>query len=237
MTTIVGIKANYGIEGIVIGADRQLNYYDDAGEKITKKEQICKITYGKDWIVGDAGGISNQFAVFLYSKKEKMKERIYKAVQRYQQNPKSKKPHFPEINEINTIAKRNGVEDDCLHQMILAAKIGRKIGLWDVDEFGNLKESEKDLNYLTLGTGEDYVTKHLTSLSEKGLINHSAITIPTAIDVTVKCLEVAEHDPNTGGLDLAVLTAKGVNYYGDFIQETMERQKKYMINSIKKRYK
>ena len=235
MTTIIGIKANSGVEGIVLCADRQLTHFD--GEKITLKEQICKITYGKNWIIGDAGGISNQFAVFLQYKKRKIADLVYKAIQRYYEKPESRKPHFPEINEINTIAKRrNEVEDDSFHQFILAAKFGKKFGLWQVDYFGNLKESEKEF-YQVLGSGEDYVAKHLASLSEKGIINNNAITVPKAIGLATKCLEIAEQDSNTSGLDLAVLTNKGVRYFGNFIQETMEQQKKDMINQIKKKYR
>jgi len=235
MTTIVGIKANSGIEGIVLGADRQLTHYDDAGEKITRKEQIGKITYGKNWIIGDVGGVSNQFAVFLGTKRKKIGEQIYNAIQRYYDNPKSRKPHFPEINEINTLAKRNGAEDDCLHQFILAARYDQKFNIWQVDHFGNLKESQKE--YLALGSGEDYVTKYINSISEKGFIDYDAITIPKAIDIAAKSLEIAEQDPNTSGLDLAVLTKRGAQYFGDFIQETMEKQKTRMVDHIKRQYK
>ncbi|MEK6905449.1 MAG: hypothetical protein AABX24_03530 [Nanoarchaeota archaeon] len=235
MTTIIGIKANSGVEGIVLGADRQLTTFD--GEKPTLKEKIGKITYGKNWIIGDAGGISNQFAVFLQYKNRKMADLIYRAIQRYYEKPGSRKPHFPEINEINTIAKRrNEVDDDSFHQFILAAKFNNKLGLWQVDYFGNLKESEKEI-YLALGSGEDYVAKHLASLSEKGIINNDAITVPKAISLATKCLEMAERDPNTSGLDLAVLTNKGVRYFGDFIQETMKKQKKDTIRQIKNKYR
>ena len=216
-------------------ADRQLTHFD--GEKITLKEQIGKITYGKNWIIGDAGGISNQFAVFLQYKNRKMADLIYRAIQRYYEKPESRKPHFPEINEINTIAKRrNEVDDGSFHQFILAATFGNKLGLWQVDYFGNLRENEKEI-YLALGSGEDYVAKHLASLSEKGIINNNAITVPKAIGLATKCLEIAEQDSNTSGLDLAVLTNKGVRYFGNFIQETMEQQKKDMINQIKKKYR
>ena len=211
MTTILGITANSGVEGVVIAADRQINDYEDPPHevKFIKKEQTQKIAYGRDWIIADAGGVSNQFAVFLNLEKNKIKKMIYHAVQRFYEHPKSKKPHFPEINEINTWARRNDVEEDCLHAMVLAAKVDRKIGLWYVDEFGNLKESKKEF-YLTLGSGSEYVTKHLTALSEKGSFDQNAITMPGAIDLATICLEVAEQDPNTGGLDLAVLTQKGV---------------------------
>ena len=105
-----------------------------------------------------------------------------------------------------------------------------------MDEFGNLKESKKEY-YITLGSGGEYVTKYLTELSEKGDVDQDVLTIPAAIDLAVSCLDVAQQDPNTGGLDLAVLTSKGVKYYGNFIQETMQRQKKSMIKSIKNNYK
>ena len=238
MTTILGLTANSGIEGVVIAADRQLNWYDDPPHetKFLKKEQTKKINYGKNWIIGDVGGISNQFAVLLKSGKNKLNTMIYNAVRRFYEHPKSKKPHFPEINEINTLLRRRDVEEDCLHAMILAAKVDGKTGLWQVDEFGNLKESKKEY-YITLGSGGEYVTKYLTELSEKGDVDQDVLTIPAAIDLAVSCLDVAQQDPNTGGLDLAVLTSKGVKYYGNFIQETMQRQKKSMIKSIKNNYK
>ena len=105
MTTILGLTANSGIEGVVIAADRQLNWYDDPPHetKFLKKEQTKKINYGKNWIIGDVGGISNQFAVLLKSGKNKLNTMIYNAVRRFYEHPKSKKPHFPEINEIKTL--------------------------------------------------------------------------------------------------------------------------------------
>lgn len=236
MTTILGIKTNSGLEGVVIAADRQISIYDDDTGTIIGKEQTCKIIYGRDWIIGDAGGVSNQFAVFLRSEKGKMKKMICKAVQKYHQN--SKKPHFTEINEINALAMRDGAAYDCLHEFILAAKVEEKAGLWHVDIFGNLKASEDGVNYIALGSGEDYVAGHMDSLSENGLINNNAIDIPAAIEAAAGCLEKAQLlDPNTGGLDLAVLSYAGVQYYGDFIQKNMKRQKEEMVAKIKENYR
>ena len=196
MTTIVGIKANSGVEGIVIATDRQLNHYDDAGKTILRKETISKIVYGREWIIADAGGISNQFAVFQNMDQEKMKQKIYRAVQRYKPDP-PKDPQFREINRINTIARRNDATLDCLHELVMAAKIDENLGLWHVDEFGSLTEYEFEPNYFTMGSGKDHVTKYITSLAENGKINNYKLSLPAAIEIAVEAIKLAEEDPNT----------------------------------------
>ncbi|MBU0470699.1 MAG: hypothetical protein KKA62_04160 [Nanoarchaeota archaeon] len=239
MTTIIAIKANSGVEGIVLGADRQLSYYEN--ERIIKKESIRKIKSGKNWITAYSGGVSNQFAIFQNYSDQKMIKEINAAVKNYLLGPGFKGPHFRAINYINTIAKRNGAELDCLHELVLAAEINNNIDLWEVDVFGNLKQPQKtkEFEYLSAGSGSDVIEGYINELLEQGKINQCKITLPKAIDIIKSSLNKAEQkDPNTGwSMDLAVLTKEGVDFYSDSLYEVSIKAIDNFLQTVKDKYK
>lgn len=237
MTTLLGIKTNYGIEGIVLASDRQINHWNEGS--FSKKSTGNKIFYGRHCVIANTGVIGdNQFTLFQDASKKKIDQLVQEAVQKYHQNPLYEHPHFEKIAQINTALYREREDHEYLHALLLGTEIGGKFELWAVDEFGNLKQpkSKKKFEYLILGTGKKHAKKHINQLLEKGSIDETEITIPAAIDIAVAAIGKAQKDPYSSGLNLAVLTAKGADYYGDFIQEDLERQKKDMIGSIKEKY-
>lgn len=238
MTTLLGIKTNSGIEGIVIATDKQVSHWNEG--VFTKKTTINKIFHGNNYIIANTGAIGdNPFAILEQTQKEELVQLVEEAVKKYRLDPSSEYPHFEKINHINTLLYREHEDEDYLHTLLMATNTNEKLELWEVDHFGSLKtpQKKKKIEYHVLGSGKKYVKKYIKRLLEKGAINQAEITIHTAIDIAIAAIQEAQKDPHTSGLDLAVLTNNGATYYGDLIKEIVEKQKKEIINSIKKDYR
>ncbi len=248
MTTIIGIKANSGLEGVVFGSDTQLNYEDADGHP-TEKISTYKIIHGKEWLLADAGGVDKEFTRFQrqltqprrYGTTEEQVLGLFtQAVNNYQQGAKFIEPHFPKVNYLNTLARREGKEFDELHQFLVAVNMGESIEMWEIDEFGNLKQphKNKDFEYLTIGSGGEHAEKYIDEQLMEDKIDQSSIDIPTAIEIAVESLFKAQRDPFTGGvIDLAVLTKDGASQYGRSILEAATAALKLKLETVKDRYR
>lgn len=245
MTTIIGIKAESGVEGIVLASDTQLNVLAEDEESI-EKGSTRKIMYGKTWMIGCSGTYSRPFHVFqrmLLGQKRGFKEEavermISTAIQRYdQKRPHLEGPHFVEVNSLNTEARRDGAALDDLHSFILAVNSPR-LDLWEVDEFGNLKDPSKvqDFDYFVIGSGSEKVKSYIDRLVLREKIQPQSVDIPAAIDICVGGLEAAEEDAYTGGLDIVVMTKENIAPYGACITEALLSAKKSKLAEIKGKY-
>jgi hypothetical protein len=247
MTTIIGIHTNAGREGIVFGSDTQLNYEDDDG-RLSEKRVVYKIIDGRDWMMGHAGGIDNNLYKFqnrltqpkkYKSSEEEAQEIILGAIQNYERGPRFREPHFLQVNYLSTISRREGMTLEDLHEFILAAKYDSKIGMWHVDEFGSLKQPQKDneFEYITIGSGSDRVEKYFDEMVVDEKVDASTIDIPEALELIVRALHKAERDAFTGGaIDLTVLTAEGVDPYGRSIRKAVSDAERNLVGEIKQKY-
>lgn len=252
MTTIIGIKASLGLEGVVFCSDTQLSHFDADGTLTkTEKDKADKILLSKRWLIGDTGAFDKDKSYFLrflsqpreYGRTDRNSLNIIgRAIGRYNQGTKYKKPHFPEWNLYNSMARRNGTEVADIGTLIMAAYFLGKVDMWEVDEFGNLKQpqKEKEIEYLAIGSGSSEVEEYFKELlndetSDK--VDQSLIDIPTAIDLAVGALSLAESDPCTSGINIAVLTKYGTQEYGDSIKTAVDAARKKEIKLIKRKYK
>lgn len=247
MTTIIAIKANSGIEGIVLASDTQLSTYDDEGKLTEKGSTHTKIFYGKGWIMGHAGVFDNQYHQFrrLMSgrkkgyNEDKVALIVRLAIEKYETRPKIEEPHFIEVNYSNTMAKREDPQCEDLHSYLLAVNTPR-VAFWEVDEFGSLNSvadiESRDFEYHAIGTGAESALKYIDRLVMKEKLDPKDITIPTAIDVIDESFTEAQSDIFTLGLDLAVITKKGIKVFGKRIEEAVKLSRKQELESIKQEY-
>ena len=167
---------------------------------------------------------------------------ILGTIERYNRGTGYKELHFPEWNLYNSMARRNGMEVDDIGTLLILAYFSGKVDMWEVDEFGNLKQpqKEKEIEYLTIGSGssdvEDYF-KELLNDETSDKIDRVPIDIPTAIDLAVGALSRAESDPGTSGMNIAVLTKHGAQEYGDSIKTAVDAARKKEIKYIKRKYR
>lgn len=250
MTTIIGVKTTSGLNSIVIGADKQENFYED-GDILSGKVSTTKIIIGECWMLGHAGFSSdNGFYRFTRmmsgdrrakSSKEIASKIVKTAVANYISDKSDfDGPHFKETNHLNTKARREGVSFEDLHEFILAARYDEKMGIWRVDEFGNLADckDKRPFEYECLGSGSGIVENYFNELYKDGGIIVQEIDIPKAIDLVVTGLDKAQSDISTGSFfDLAILTETDLISYGSSILESIQKAKQREIERIKEHYR
>ena len=103
--------------------------------------------------------------------------------------------------------------------------------MWEIDEFGNLKQpqKEKEIEYLAIGSSSSIVDEYFERLlndETTDKIDQSRIDIPTAIDLAVGALDLAENDPDTSGMNIAVLTKNGAREYDHSIRAAVDIARK-----------
>ena len=259
MTTIVGVKTNIGLEKIVIGSDSQESHFASDGEMVAKRA-IPKIIHGESWALGYAGTSRDQnfyrFQQILQGNKrygsspEKAKEVITKAVQKFRDS-KGKElkfnldyegSDFLEVCYFNSLMKKtNPNEKDPTNKFILGANFpDGKLGLWIVDEFGNLQEAdkEKEFYYLCMGSGSAIVEKYIEDEIFENKIDPNNIDSDCAIDIVINSLKKAQKDANTGfPIELVVLDSLKINLYGRSIEDAISNAFEKRIKEIKEEQK
>lgn len=251
ITTIIGVKTLAGEEGIVLCADTQLSIVSAKGKKDEtledKGELVYKIICGPNWALGTAGRTDSadvqNFLKLMQAKKETQKEKAYQMVKQALENvakPKYDSSHFPEVNQLNTMLKRGGEDLDDLPLFILATN-KPYMGLWVLDQFGNLIGPDKKnrIEFVCIGSGEDDVTKYIVEERVyKEKVDLTAFDIPNALDLVVEALHKAEKkDVYTGGpLDIAILTKTEIYSYGKVMRQDIEYAEKRRLELIKEEH-
>ena len=135
--------------------------------------------------------------------------------------------HFREVYEMNSGSMREDIEMDDLASFVLAAYFDKRVkGLWYVDEFGNLQEprehkndeeTDKDFDYICIGSGGEDMERFIEKQVLEGEIEHRDIDIKRAIRIVKACLDEAPRkDSSTGYLkDVAIINSQGVRRYGE----------------------
>jgi len=251
MTTIMAIKSNSGIEGIVFGADTQLSLIEKGA--FAQKKSISKIIYRKEWIMGHAGAMDSDvyqfFQLFSSQKKSSQPEnnpyeitlRAVKRYDDYKNDQKIRDIHFQEVITLNAkLMRKEGRDLEDLNKFVLALnqlEVGPRF--FEVDEFGNLKEPQKDgeVEYIVIGSGEKIAEKYIDKIIDEDESPQFLVNISRAIDIVWRGLKEAQRDPYTNGpIDLVVLTKDGVSPYGREIREALMSAENQKITAIKKKY-
>lgn len=224
MTTLLGVKSTSNIESIVIAADRQLTIED--GDKFSKRP-IKKLYTGESWIMGDAGADDSEVDDF-YTDMRKDESRTLQKIK-----TALEKGRFMEIDELN--AKIMAKEEKCIddaHCFILAIN-KPYLGLWKIDELGNLKTPPKELliPYVCLGSGEEKVKERMEYILGEDEIDRENISTRQTINIGESCFTAAAtRDLHTGlGLDMYVISKLG-------IRETSRKIRRAMLDAKKKEF-
>ncbi len=258
ITVIIAIKANRGLEGIVVAADNQLTILKTLAEEEYEipetKRMINKLIKGRNWVIGYAGGSSedqiDRFSKLFNgeSKKHKAKKAILTAISNYDKRQRINLsdegfekiiPDFYETNLLNTHLmrdKNSSVSDT--YEFILAINYP-KLRLFHVDEFGNLDEVKKSFPYLCIGSGkkeaDKYIEDYIDSLEDETPL----LSISESIKLVKGALEKsAGRDPYTGGNgDIVVLTKNKIKCFGNDIKEAYKKAADKLFKKIISYYK
>src|SRR3989344_3333334 len=181
MTSIIGIKTNTGIDGIIIGSDTQEMYLSEDNDHLVKKD-ISKIIHGRNWIISYAGDTSStafyRFTRVLQGDKRYLKEgedseiMIKIAIENYlKYGKKFQGPHFRKSADVNSDIMKETRDIGKLNTYVLGAYFDNRInGLWYIDELGNFLEAKdqkneestsKEFDYICIGSGGEDMEKYI----------------------------------------------------------------------------
>lgn len=87
--------------------------------------------------------------------------------------------------------------------------------------------------WTSVGSGSEYASNYIV---RQGKLIPRGLRLREGIDLTVRALEEASQDIYTGGIDLVVLTRKGIEEFGPQIKDSMEEAKRRQLEVIKANY-
>lgn len=224
MTTLIGIQTNSVLESIIIVADRQVTIEEEGR---VSKRPVKKIYTGESWIMGDAGADDSEIAEFYRSLKND-EERTMRMIE-----GALEKRRFMEVDTLNArVTASEGRTIDDAHCFLLAINKPH-LGLWIVDELGNLKAppKENEIPYVCLGSGSKKVKEHMEYLLGEEEIDVEKMTTRQGMIIAESCFSAAEkRDLYTGlGLDMYVI-------YKTEIRETSKKIKRAMLEAKKREF-
>ena len=239
MTTLIGIVTNSGRRGVVLGADRQVNYVDE-NDNLKSKCPGAKITVGSKYAMAAAGVYYDEVTAFMKLHKSYDERNEKKRVEMLRRAVRAKVPYMPQINELNRGLMRNdGVDVDDLPTFLLALNDPMP-KLWSIDEFGNLRVApdDKKFEYITRGSGDEMASKYIDEKVKHEYVDPQKITLCTAIDIAFKTLMyVGSREAFTGSTPhIVVITKSGVDDYYKEIARSRKRADKQCLDGIKSHY-
>jgi len=244
MTTLVGIKTNHGPQHIVIASDRQQSVEEDE-----EKQDVRKIYYGKNWVIGVSGGAIDDKALtrfFGMLKGDKRYRSSPEIAERMIKNALERKV-FYEVNELNRrVAKRDRSIDGTYRFLFATNSI--EFGLWEIDEFGNMLEppEENEFEYFCLGSGGEKAKRYIGSVLKEGVLNgkeidKETISVDVAIPLAKRAVQSAEEDLSTGfGYDLIIVPQnvnEKIDWLGGEIKQRLKNADLELERDIIERYK
>jgi hypothetical protein len=234
MTTLLGIGTTTTPGGVVLASDRQFDI-----EK--GKDGPNRTKFGRNLFTADLGkgvrwsmascGMMSQDVVTLYEKLSGLKEgapnKKRAAKSRGWLERAVKEDYFSKVVDLNrehADSINGGLEQDDQAEFLLALTVPKQPGvcLFEVDWQGNLKQGDwgdREFPYLAMGSGRRDVLSYMEQQLHAEKVDPTNIDLPTAISLVRGAYERSDFDDGTGGgYDFAVVTPKGVDFYGPEIR-------------------
>ncbi len=232
MTTLVGVVARKGNsirQGVVIASDitSTLTGWKSDGEVAIKEQtksehQKMYVDDARRLTVAMTGVYDFPYCNFL-KKLLSGKIDFRKAV---------KKKQFDQFFKLN-LGRFEGMLWDNEHQnsLLVATRYAGKPELWSCWPLGKVCEIPLATS---IGSGSKHAFDYFKS---KDILGPNGLSLPEAITFAVEAMERASTDIYTGGLDVVVVTHKGIDEYGSMIAQTLKDAKRKAISDVINRYR
>ncbi|MFH1501225.1 MAG: hypothetical protein ABIE22_04745 [archaeon] len=226
MTTIVGIKAEKGVEGIVLASDLAgtREEWQARGDIAVRKQsqsetQKIYVDEKQEAAISMTGVLDSAYQKFLVQML-KGDINLKKALQ-------NDEKIFPELLSLSLSRWGNMEANDYRNSLLIATRFNKKPQLYSCWPLGKVVPTDG----IAIGSGSQYAIEYIANLGK--LIPYE-VSIEDAIEMTSKALERASsQDLYTRGLDIVVVTAGGIHSYGDTIKEKVDAAMDSAIDGIK----
>jgi 20S proteasome alpha/beta subunit len=227
MTTLVGIKAEKGNPGVIIGSDMNQtrtswDAQGDFAQRRQTKSEVQKIYVNNDSTAAIcmSGTMDSAYASFLYDFLES----------KFDLEKITHKGFFEDVLKLNLDRWEGRVPNlDRLSGFLLATRYNEP-KLYTCWPLGSVEER----NYTSIGSGSNFALEYLNSFNIR---IPKGISIENGIDLAVESLDKASQDIYTGGLDLIILTKDKILDLGSKIREEVNSARVESIERAKKSLK
>lgn len=225
MTTLVGIKAEYEKEGVVLASDLSQTRTSWSAQGDVAYRQQTKLE-GQKIYVDDSKrlavcmtGVYDTLYVDFLSGILKGRVDVQKAI---------KDKFFSELLNLNLTRWEGKVPDnDLINALLIASRFDNKPCLYTCYPLGRVEER----NCTSIGSGSTFALNHI---SKQGKLIPQYLRLEDAVDLAQSSLEEASQDLYTGGLDFAVVTPREIVEFGSEIKSGIDRANARSIAGIKR---
>jgi 20S proteasome alpha/beta subunit len=226
MTTIVGIKAACGKQGVVLASDvsrtsTSWNSQGDVAYRQQTKEEAQKIYVADDnsFAVCMSGNYDRAYINFLTSLL-KGKIDLEKVLT---------EGDFPQLRDMN-LSRWGRVEpNNDINYLMVASRFKKNPALHTLYPLGKVVSNE----YGALGSGHAFATD---AIKAKGVLIPGYLSLRDAIGLASESLEKASKDIYTGGLDMVVVRPDKIVSLGSEIGSAVKSAKQRTVEKIRKRF-
>lgn len=227
MTTLVGIAAEKGIKGIILGSDlsRTTTQWRSEGDVAYRQQtrsegQKIYVDDKKEVALCMSGLFDQQYVNFLSAildGKIDIRDKV-------------RTGFFSDLANLNNARWDGKVpNDNAMSGILLATRFDNIPKLYTCWPLGKVEE-----RYLTcIGSGSEYALKNI---SDQGKLIPGRINLKEGIDIAISALDEASQDIYTGGLDLVVVTPKQIQSFGDQIKDHLRESRKKVLNKVKRNF-
>jgi hypothetical protein len=227
MSTLIGLKCERGLEGVVLFSDfskTQTQWMHEPSEAIKQQTRSASPKFYADdkrEIVVGASGITDESCTFLFSQILKDNSMARRAID---------KGFFQELADLNSGRRGGYFSEPAKETSLLLSTRFDAPRLFHCYPEGRVEEKFVD----ALGTGAGFAIEYLLG---QGRIIPSALTIEQGIDYGFKALQRASKDIFTRGLDLYVVTSAVISEYGNKIRSAAASARRKAIEEVKREYR
>lgn len=231
MTSILGIKCEKGLEGVVVISDfsglqtKLVNDGPDTAhyERRRIKSKKLHVDSKREVVIGNTGQTNlyrySQFLSAILKDSSSIKRAIEKT------------HRLKELEQLNTQISQSSLEPNpLLIKMLIATRYKNIPRLFQSNENGYIEE----VPTVFLGSGSGLMFEYM---SRNRKVIPSETSIPEGIELGLRCLQEAYRDPFTNGIDLVVLTPKKIDELGEGIRDAVRYARKNAIKDVIKKYK
>lgn len=227
MTTVVGIESRKkgSKHGIVLASDLSGTRTDwrpvgDVAYREQRRHEMQKIYVDDDkrFAFCMSGVVDKpwiDFCSMLRLGKIKVEDRL-------------KEGFFQEFKGLNEYRWEGKIPDnDLINNMLIASRFENTFGLYTCFPMGKVEPR----SWTYLGSGSKYAFENLQKRVED--IPHY-LSLKDSLDLAVESLDSASQDIYTGGLDIVVVTRKGIQPFGELIREDLKGAKEESLRKMKR---
>ena len=222
MTTLIGIKAGKGKEGVILVSDSSQTTIskEDRGDIIyiqkTKSDtQKIHVDNDKRFAISMSGVYDKPYREMLADILNG-KIDIEKVI---------KDGYFNELKETNLKRWDGRMPGPNLNSLLIASRFDNKPSLYNCWPLGRVEETD----WISVGSGSKYAEEYI---QKKGLLIPKGISLDEGIKLADSSIKEASHDIYTGGMDMVIITPDKIKEYGKFIKDSMNDANEKIINKI-----